>query len=94
MSAIRTKQLQTAFLGEQAGTLERRLDHFREAVAIGERLLGEELFRKPEDHFWNDTTTRPCMRARFGLAGSARRVGRNRQCDQADPGRTLSARKS
>ncbi len=55
-------------LAEQAGTLEAELDNYAKGVAAGERGLGPETFEEHVGHFWGVSSTRPYMRARFGLA--------------------------
>jgi tetratricopeptide (TPR) repeat protein len=47
---------------------EERIAALREAVAAGERSLGEEFFEENRGHFWGITGTRPYMRALSGLA--------------------------
>lgn len=63
-------------LAEQAGTLEAEFDHYAEGVAAGERALGPEAFEEHVGHFWGVSSTRPYMRARFGLAQCLEQLGR------------------
>jgi Tetratricopeptide repeat len=42
--------------------------YYEQAVAAGERALGAAAFANHDRSFWGDVTTRPYMRARFGLA--------------------------
>jgi tetratricopeptide (TPR) repeat protein len=55
-------------LAERSTTAEERQANYEQAVAAGERALGPEAFTGPDRSFWGDVTTRPYMRARFGLA--------------------------
>ena len=48
----------------------------RQAVEAGERSLGKEFFEENRGHFWGMIETRPYMRARAGLAGTLRELGR------------------
>ncbi len=57
-------------LAEQAGTLEAKIDNYTKGVAAAERALGPEVFQEHAGHFWGVSSTRPYMRARFGLAQS------------------------
>lgn len=41
---------------------------YEKGVAAGERALGPQMFAEEAGHFWGMVTTRPYMRARFGLA--------------------------
>jgi len=49
---------------------------YEQAVAAGERALGEKGFREAEGHFWGMLPTRPYMRARMGLASNLWTLGR------------------
>jgi len=55
-------------LAEQAGPLEVGIDNYAKALAAAERALGPEAFEEHAGHFWGVSSTRPYMRARFGLA--------------------------
>lgn len=63
-------------LAEQAGTRDAELDFFARGVAAAERTLGPERFDRDAGHFWGVASTRPYMRARFGLAQTLERLGR------------------
>lgn len=63
-------------LAEQAGTLEAELENYANAIAAAERALGPEAFEESVGHFWGVSSTRPYMRARFGLAQSLEQLGR------------------
>jgi tetratricopeptide (TPR) repeat protein len=62
---------ETASSDEQANQL------YSEAVAAGERSLGEEFFRENRGHFWGIVQTRPYMRALLGLAQLLMEAGRS-----------------
>lgn len=55
-------------LAEHAGDLDRARDLYAQGVAAGARALGPRAFAEEAGHFWGLITTRPYMRARFGLA--------------------------
>jgi tetratricopeptide (TPR) repeat protein len=57
-----------ALLADAAKGLDRRLELYREAVAAGERALGEKTFKEEVGNFWGILESRPYMRARAGLA--------------------------
>ena len=59
-----------------AHTAEERVKEFSEAVAAGERALGEDAFENDRGHFWGLTETRPYMRARHNLAEALWATGR------------------
>jgi len=63
-------------LAEQAGTREAELEHYAQALAAGARALGSKAFQESLGHFWGITSTRPYMRARFGVAETLDRMGR------------------
>lgn len=63
-------------LAEHAGNLERALDLYAQGAAAGERALGPRVFEEDAGHFWGLITTRPYMRARFGLAETLEALGR------------------
>jgi tetratricopeptide (TPR) repeat protein len=63
-------------LAERVTTEQGRLDHYANGVAAGERALGADALRKDAGHFWGIGSTRPYMRARFGLAQSLEQLGR------------------
>jgi tetratricopeptide (TPR) repeat protein len=67
-------------LAEHAGDLGRARDHYAQGVAAGERALGPRAFAEEAGHFWGLITTRPYMRARFGLAQCLEAL---RQTDEA-----------
>ncbi len=53
---------------EQDISLEEAKDLFEQGVKAGERVFGPDFFRENEGHFWEIVSTRPYMRAKFGLA--------------------------
>ena len=55
-------------LAEECHTPERVRALYEQGVAAGERALGPRVFAEEAGHFWGIVTTRPYMRARFGLA--------------------------
>ncbi len=55
---------------EQADTLARAADTYRQGVEAGERALGPAYFEENRGHFWGLLETRPYMRAREGLANT------------------------
>jgi tetratricopeptide (TPR) repeat protein len=61
---------------EEADTVSRALEYYRQGVEAGERALGQEFFRENAGHFWGLLETRPYMRARRGLADALCRLGR------------------
>jgi tetratricopeptide (TPR) repeat protein len=62
-------------LAEHAWELERARDLYAQGVAAGERGLGPRVFAEEAGHFWGLVSTRPYMRARFGLAQCLERLG-------------------
>jgi tetratricopeptide (TPR) repeat protein len=64
-------------LAEQSGTREDALDRYSQGVAAGARALGAEAFVRDVGHFWGIASTRPYMRAVFGLAETLGRLGRD-----------------
>ncbi|MBI3029330.1 MAG: hypothetical protein HYY64_07470 [Candidatus Rokubacteria bacterium] len=67
-------------LAERTGDLEQARDLYAQGVAAGERALGPQIFAEEAGHFWGLITTRPYMRARFGLAQCLEALG---QADEA-----------
>ena len=63
-------------LAEAATDAERACEIYAQAVAAAERALGPEVFAERAGEFWGDITTRPYMRARFGLAQTLSDLGR------------------
>jgi tetratricopeptide (TPR) repeat protein len=53
---------------DEAPTVEKAMEYYRQGVEAGERALGHDYFAKSEGHFWSLLETRPYMRARLGLA--------------------------
>jgi len=49
---------------------------YEQGVAAGERALGPDVFAQEAGRFWGLVSTRPYMRARFGLAQSLEGLGR------------------
>jgi tetratricopeptide (TPR) repeat protein len=62
---------------EEADTLGRALEYYRQGVEAGERALGESYFEENVGHFWGLLETRPYMRARQGLANTLWELGRH-----------------
>lgn len=62
-------------LAEAATELPTARELYARGVAAGERALGPTAFTEDAGHFWNMITTRPYMRARFGLAQSLQALG-------------------
>lgn len=62
-------------LAEQAGSSEARIAYYRQGVDAAERSLEAEVFEEDVGRFWEIFSTRPYMRARFGLAESLAGVG-------------------
>jgi len=60
---------------EEADTVGRALEYYRQGVEAGARALGDK-FRELEGHFWGVLETRPYMRARQGLADTLWRLNR------------------
>ncbi|MHB1034380.1 MAG: DUF6930 domain-containing protein [Pirellulales bacterium] len=63
-------------LAEHAASPAAERDFYAQGVAAGERALGPEVFEKEAGHFWGIQSTRPYMRARFGLAQTIEQEGR------------------
>ncbi|MFQ5946299.1 MAG: hypothetical protein ACE5NC_08630, partial [Anaerolineae bacterium] len=63
-------------LAEHTSELDRARDLYTQGVAAGERALGPRTFAEEAGHFWGLVSTRPYMRARFGLAQCLERLGR------------------
>src|SRR5437667_4867236 len=55
-------------LAEESRSPDEARALYEKAVAAGERALGPQVFAEEAGHFWGIVTTRPYMRARFGLA--------------------------
>jgi tetratricopeptide (TPR) repeat protein len=66
----------SVILAEQAASLEAQLGHYTTAMEAAERSLGLSAFKEHFGHFWGVTSTRPYMRARFGLAQTLEELGR------------------
>lgn len=67
---------------EEAETLGRVLEYYRQGVAAGERALGPEYFMDRAGHFWGLLETRPYMRARLGLAGTFWRLRKLQEAEE------------
>jgi len=63
-------------LAESAPDPERRLELYRKGTEAGERTIGKRAFEEDAGRFWGMIDTRPYMRARAGLAGCLRSLGR------------------
>ena len=55
-------------LAEESRSPDEARALYEKGVAAGERALGPQMFAEEAGHFWGMVTTRPYMRARFGLA--------------------------
>ena len=60
---------------DAARSVEEICEYYRQGVEAGERALGTEFFEENAGHFWGVTSTRPYMRARWGLAQSIWALG-------------------
>ena len=60
---------------EAARSIEEARDYCAKGVEAGELALGPRRFKEYAGHFWGFLETRPCMRARAGLAGTLVRLG-------------------
>ncbi len=60
---------------EEADTVGRALEYYRQGVEAGERALSDK-FEEFRGHFWGVLETRPYMRARQGLADTLWRLNR------------------
>ncbi len=63
-------------LAEDASSTEQARDLYAQGVAAAERALGPAIFADEVGHFWGIISTRPYMRARFGLAQCLEVLGR------------------
>lgn len=61
---------------EEADTVKRALELYRQGMEAGARALGAKYFRENAGHFWGLLETRPYMRARQGLAETLWRLKR------------------
>jgi tetratricopeptide (TPR) repeat protein len=57
-------------LAERSSDPGEQRSYYERGVAAGERALGAAAFTDADRSFWGDVSTRPYMRARFGLADS------------------------
>jgi len=64
---------------EEADTVQRALEYYREGVAAGERALGQKYFKENAGHFWGLLVTRPYMRALEGVASCLWQLGRKEE---------------
>ena len=64
-------------LAEEAGDAAQALDLYERGVAAGERALGPRAFVENAGQFWGLITTRPYMRARFGMGQCLEDLGRS-----------------
>lgn len=55
-------------LAEEAPTIEKAINYFRQGIEAGERDLGETFFTENEGHFWGLIETRPYMRVKYNYA--------------------------
>ena len=63
-------------LAEQSEDVAQALDLYAQGVAAGERALGPRIFVENAGRFWELITTRPYMRACYGLAQRLEELGR------------------
>ncbi len=61
---------------DAAMSLPQALDYYQQAQSAGERALGVAALDDDLGHFWGILETRPYMRARAGLAGVLKAMGR------------------
>jgi tetratricopeptide (TPR) repeat protein len=61
---------------EEADTVKRALELYKQGMEAGVRALGAKYFRENTGHFWGLLETRPYMRARQGLAETLWRLKR------------------
>jgi hypothetical protein len=61
---------------EEADTVKRALELYKQGMEAGARALGEKYFRENAGYFWGLLETRPYMRARQGLAETLWRLKR------------------
>lgn len=61
---------------EEADTLNRALELYRQGMEAGARALGAKYFKENSGYFWGLLETRPYMRAREGLAETLWRLKR------------------
>ncbi len=66
-------------LAEQAGDVAQARDLYAQGVEAGERALGPRTLAENAGRFWGLITTRPYMRARFGLAQCLEELGRREE---------------
>lgn len=64
---------------EEADTLARAVEMYRQGMEAGERALGPDYFKHEAGHFWGLLETRPYMRARAGLAHSLWELNRREE---------------
>jgi tetratricopeptide (TPR) repeat protein len=62
---------------EAATSLEEATELYRKGVEAGARALGKRAFKEDVGHFWGLLETRPCMRARAGLAQCLWKAGQH-----------------
>lgn len=66
-------------LAEQAGDIAQARDLYAQGVDAGARALGPRMFAENAGRFWELITTRPYLRARFGLAQCLEELGRGEE---------------
>lgn len=66
-------------LADNASTPELARERYERGVAAGERAIGPGRFDTLVGGFWGHLDTRPYMRARLGLAGALRALGRDEE---------------
>lgn len=62
-------------LAERCASLDDRLQHYRQGMDGAARSLGPKVFADMAGHFWGLASTRPYMRARFGVATTLAELG-------------------
>ena len=64
-------------LAEEASTPDAAVERYERALLAGAAAIGVDRFASLRGEFWGHLETRPYMRARLGLAGALRDVGRH-----------------
>ncbi|MBN2385484.1 MAG: hypothetical protein JXB85_00585 [Anaerolineales bacterium] len=67
---------------EEADTLLRAAELYRQGMQAGERALGKKMFKEARGHFWGILETRPYMRARAGLANCLWGMGKTEEAKE------------
>lgn len=64
-------------LAEEASTPDAAVERYERALLAGAAAIGADRFASLRGEFWGHLETRPYMRARLGLAGTLRDLGRH-----------------